>query len=366
MFFLSLALGGLLFVLIQHVTRAGWSVVVRRFAETTAMALPWLGILSLPIVVPVLAGWPAAIFKVFPWIDAQKVLSDTVLDGKYPFLNVPFFFLRMAVYFILWTLIAGYFYRTSVRQDETGDEKLTEQMQGWSAPCIMITALTLTFCAVDLLMTLDPYWFSTIFGVYYFAGAFMGFMSLTAITFLMLQSAGRVQNVVTTEHFHDVGKLMFAFTVFWAYIAFSQYMLIWYANIPEETSWIYARHHVNWRLMAYIALFGHFVLPFLLLITRVTKRARGGLMFAAWWLLVMHWIDMAWQVWPQAHIPHGSMDVSLITVSQLHLLDVVHAVLLLAGVGGVTFWAVISRMGQAALIPQRDPRLPMSLAFQNY
>lgn len=371
MFFLSLGLGGLLFVLIQHVTRAGWSVAIRRFAEHAAMTLQTMGLLAIPLVL-VMLGWDVPLLAafeaqaVYSWIDPQVVLADEVLDGKYGYLNVPFFLMRMVIYFTVWIAMARFFYGSSVRQDETGDAGLTASMQAWSAPCILAAAVTLTFCAIDLLMTLDPHWFSTIYGVYYFAGAFLGFMCLSAVAFLLLQQHGRVENVVTMEHYHDIGKLMFAFVVFWAYIGFSQYMLIWYANIPEETVFIVARHHGVWGGLSLIMLFGHFVLPFLYLITRWTKRNRGQLMFAALWLLFMHWLDIIWLVLPQAHIPHGATSVEQVEISELLLSDVCFIVLLAVGIGGIWLASLLDSMGRSALIPTRDPRLATSLAFENY
>lgn len=359
-YFIGLALGALFFVIIQHLTRAGWSVVVRRLAENVTTALPALAVLSLPIVLPVALGLPAAIHHVYPWTDTEHVASDPLLSGKAGWLSGPFFLLRMVVYFGLWIAMARYFYRGSVRQDETGDPELTSVMQGRSAPCIILYALSVTFFSFDLLMSLNPHWYSTIFGVYYFSGAALGFFATLAIVMYRLQRAGYVQQAISQEHYHDVGKLTFAFLVFWAYIAFSQYMLIWYGNIPEETAWYLTRQQGPWLVLSLLLLFGHFVLPFLLLISRYPKRHPRILVGLCIWVLAAHYLDMAYLV-----LPHEVQIDGQTRAAPLHVTDVLVCVTGLAGIGGVVVWVVLERMRAAALVPTRDPRLNESLGFVN-
>ncbi|MFQ5807386.1 MAG: quinol:cytochrome C oxidoreductase, partial [Phycisphaerae bacterium] len=297
-FFVSLALGGLFFVLLQHATRAGWSVVVRRLAESVSTTFPLLAALSLPIIVPMLLDLDA-IHKVYPWTDNEHVTHDDILRGKQAYLNGPFFLARLLAYFALWIVVANYFYKHSVEQDRTGDPNLTSQMQTRSAPAVILYALATTFFAFDLLMTLDPHWFSTIFGVYYFTGAAVGFFALLVIMMYLLQRAGRLAQSISIDHYHDVGKLVFAFVVFWAYIAFCQYMLIWYGNIPEETGWYVVRQQQPWLTVSLILLFGHFIIPFAALMSRIPKRQKGLLALAATWVLVMHWFDVFYLVMPR-------------------------------------------------------------------
>ena len=363
-FWTSLALGGLFFVILQHLTRAGWSVVVRRIAENFSTALPVMAALSLILLIPMVIGWPAAIHDVYPWTDAAHVEHDHVLHGKQAYLNVPFFVIRFIVYFGVWALMTQYFRGTSIRQDHGGDDALTSQMQARSAPAMLVYALTATFFAVDLLMTLEPHWFSTIFGVYFFAGGTLGFFALLAITMNALQNAGRVEHAITTEHYHDVGKLIFAFTVFWAYIGFSQYMLIWYANLPEETFWFDIRQERPWLYLSLTLLFGHFVVPFLLLISRNVKRNRALLIPAAIWVLIMHWLDQTWLVLP--HVASRDIAGAAVHSAPLGTMDVVQCLTNLVGVGGLWVWSVARSMGAASLIPERDPRLSESLAFENF
>ena len=342
-YFLSLALGALFFVILQHVTRAGWSVVLRRLAEGIAGTLPLLAVLSLPVLI--------GVHQLYPWSHGEAVADDHLLQWKQPYLNVPFFVLRVVVYFAVWIVLARFFLKTSVRQDETGDVALTLRMQNVSGPAMVAFAFTLTFASFDLLMSLDPHWFSTIFGVYYFAGAAVGFFALLALVTFLVQRSGRLRRVITIEHYHDVGKLVFAFIVFWAYIAYSQYMLIWYANIPEETVWYLHRQNGTWAAVSLVLLFGHFVVPFLALISRRPKRRKPLLVAAAVWVLVLHWLDMYWLVMPTVSPEHLG----------LHLTDLACFI----GLGGLFVAAAAHALRNCSLIPERDPRLTESLTFEN-
>lgn len=342
-FFLSLSLGALFFVILQHLTRSGWSVVVRRLAECVAGNLLLLALLAVPILV--------GMHHLYHWTDAEAVAQDHLLHGKAVWLNTPFFIGRVVVYFLVWSLLARYFYRRSVRQDETGDVGLTLQMQRFSAPAMLLYAVTVTFAAFDLLMSLDPHWYSTIFGVYYFAGGVVGFFALLSLIAYLVQRSGRLTHAITAEHYQDLGKLVFAFVVFWAYIAFSQYMLIWYANIPEETGWFLRRQNPPWAGVGLTLLFGHFLIPFVLLIARGPKRRPAVLAMVSLWVLIMHWLDIYWLVVPQV-----SPDKAGVT-----LVDI----LCLLGIGGLFVAALVRRMSRQSLIPERDPRLAESRMFEN-
>ena len=278
--------------------------------------------------------------------------EDAVIAGKSGYLNPTFFYVRAVLYFVIWIGIATWFRRASIRQDETGDPAITLRMARVAAPCMFLFALSLTFAAVDWLMSLDPHWFSTIWGVYYFAGSFMCFMAVLALLLLWLQRGGHLAKAVTTEHYHDVGKLMFAFVVFWTYIAFSQYMLIWYANLPEETMWY--QHHLagNWESMGEFLMLGHFGIPFVFLMSRHIKRRKATLALAAVFLVTMHWIDMYWVVMPM-HSHHGI---------HFSLLDLTAT---LGGLG-VLLAVVLRNIQGSPLLPERDPRLAESLHFVNH
>ena len=340
---LSLALGALFFVILQHLTRAGWSVVVRRLAEGVASTLPFWAAMA----VPVLAFMPL----LYHWSHRDVVAQDVLLQAKSAYLNVPFFIVRLVVFFAVWILLTRFFAGRSRQQDESGDPGLSLLMQRRAAPAMIAFALTLTFASFDLLMSLDPHWFSTIFGVYYFSGALVGFMALLTVIALLVQRAGLLRRAITVEHYHDLGKLLFAFTVFWAYIAFSQYMLYWYATIPEETGWFVRRQSHGWGWVGLTLLFGQFLLPFLALLSRTPKRRPQTLAVAAVWILLVHWVDLYWLVMPEVS-PQSA-------VPQLVDLTVLVAVAAL----GVA--ATVLALRRHSLIAERDPRLAESMAFEN-
>jgi hypothetical protein len=343
LFFLTLALGGLIFVLIQFVTRAGWSVAVRRQAENLMGTLPLFVILFLPLLL--------GLHHLYVWLDAEHIAHDPILLGKQSYLNAPFFVARSFVYLLSWAGLAFWLRRQSLRQDEDGDPRITRRLQNVSAPAIVWYAITLTFASFDWIMSLDPHWHSTIFGVYVFSGAFMSALAFLILHLLVFQRYGLLASIVNAEHFHDLGKLLFAFVVFWAYIAFSQFMLIWYAAIPEETAWYAHRWGHGWEYVSVLLAVGHFVLPFFLLLSRGAKRNRTVLTLATVWLLGMHYLDLYWLVMPA--LPAGEFSP--------HPVDL----LTFLGVGGF-FLAVLVRLAiQPALVPTRDPRLAESLSFEN-
>ena len=350
-FVLSIALGALFFVMLQHLTRAGWSVALRRLAELIAGTLPVLTVLFVPILIPIVLGMKG----VYEWADPAVVAGDALLQGKQAYLNVPFFVLRIVVCFGVWVLLARFFLRQSAAQDADGALEHTERMQWWSAPGMLLYAVTVTCFSIDVLMSLNPHWFSTIWGVYFFSGCVLGFFSLLAVVVYLLQGGGRLTRSITLEHYHDVGKFAFAFVVFWAYIAFSQYMLIWYGNIPEETVWYRPRQGDDWWIgVSILLLMGHFVAPFLALLSRYPKRRKGLLVAAAVWLLLMHWLDLYYIVAPRAHGAEG--EAAHLAVSD---------VALLVGLGGLFAWALLRQLGRYTLLPERDPRLGESLTFEN-
>ncbi len=346
-FFLTISLGSLFFVTVQHLTRAGWSVTVRRIAEVMAQNLLLMALLSLVIIVPMLMGNDA----LYAWVNHAKVETDHLLHAKAPYLNLPFFLVRCGIYFGFWVLLARFFIKRSTAQDTSGDATITSTMQKVSAPAMIGFALTLTFASFDFVMSLDPYWFSTIFGVYIFAGCAMSFFATFALTCMALQKSGRLATAISTEHYHDIGKLLFAFLFFWGYIAFSQFMLIWYSNVPEETEWYQHRMHGGWGWLGVVLILGHFFVPFLGLLSRHIKRRRVTLAFWAVFLLAMHYVDLYWLVVPtysHVTVPFGLIDI-----------------LALVGIGGLWLAGFALAGKGRALLPLRDPRLPEAMHFEN-
>ncbi|MBX3462619.1 MAG: hypothetical protein KF830_05580 [Planctomycetes bacterium] len=375
---LGICLGALFFTMLQHITRAGWSISVRRLAENTMAALPLL----LLLFVPILVGFDHIYHH---WTHAD-LAKDAVLAGKSGWLNKTFFFVRVAIYFAIWIGLAAYFRRASLRQDETGDPAISLRLSRAAAPGLLLFALSTTFAAFDWIMSVDPHWFSTIFGVTYFAGAFMAFLAFTILLAKWLGKRGYLREAITVEHYHDLGKLLFGFMVFWTYTNFSQYMLIWYANLPEETRWFADRAEGGWGAVGTILVFGHFFIPFAFLMSRHVKRNGVALAAGAIFLLVIHCFDMQFLILPSlgghdqaaahgaAGGDHGQGIATAIEsglarfphdlgayLHNLHWADFGCFFGLLALVAGFT----LMNVRRSNLLPVRDPRLAESLHFHN-
>jgi len=412
-FYLTITLGSLFFVMLHHLARAGWSVTLRRLAEALSGNVVLMAVLSLPIIF--------GLREIYPWAESQgsenrasREGNETpaagesqratihatpasennhgkadVVAGHQFWLTRTNFIGRFVIYFVVWGFLAWYFRGHSVLQDSTGSVRLSKSMERLSAPGMILWAITITLAAVDLIMSLNPHWYSTMIGVYLFSDAVLS--SLVAITLLAmwLQSNGLLQGVVTKEHYHDLGKLTFAFVFFWGYIAFSQYMLIWYANIPEETQFYLPRQLGPWAGISLALIVVHFVLPFLGLMSRHVKRALP--LFAFWliWLLVAHALDLFWLIIPNtffhgqtANLPElftrvleSHQSVYQVAATQPGFMDAVVAPLqpaalatvigLLIGMGGLFLANTAWLLQGAALVPLRDPRLNESLSFPN-
>ena len=349
---LSLALGGLGWVMIDHLARSGWSAVIRRIPETMAVTLPLFAVLFIPIAT-------IGFHSLYPWSHE----TDEILMRKRWFLNDGFFFGRAVVYLLIWAGLSWFFHSNSVKQDETTDpgarDVITRRMWKMAGPGIILWAFSLSFAAIDWLMSLQPHWYSTIFGVYFFAGAILSFWAFTVLVSLGLQRAGVLKQAITAEHFHDMGKLVFGYTVFWAYIAFSQFMLIWYANIPEETIFYIVRLQGGWKWISYGLPVAHFFVPFLFLLSRHMKRNRMMLAAAAIWTLVMQCVDLYWLILPNfgahgegAHESHFALSWTDLTA--------------FIGITGA-FMAVFGYfLKKNRVIAINDPRLEESLAHENY
>jgi hypothetical protein len=374
LFVLTLALGSLFWVIIHHLTVAGWSVVIHRLHENVIFALPVLAVLFVPVML--------YLGVTYRWADADYVASlkaappgtpeheaYELWEAKHGYLNRAFFTGRAVLYFAVWSGLALLFNRLSVRQDTTGDPALTRRMGAWSGPAVPALALTATFAAFDWVMALNYTWYSTMWGVYFWAGGILGSLAAVTLIALALRAAGYLRGVVTEEHLHDLGKLLFTFTIFWTYIGFCQYMLIWYANIPEETSFFRLRQASEsiagvrtwdefvgvmrtWNGFSLALAVGHFAVPFLFLLPRGVKRNPVTLGLAAAWILLFHLIDVYWQVLPALH-NEGYYAISWMDFSCLMMLVGMVALVFLAGVRN------------HALVPVRDPRLRESVNFHN-
>jgi len=348
---MTIGAGALWWVTIQNIVNSHWSTVIRRVAELIASNAPVLALLSLPVVLPLIMGKPV----MYLWADAALMHESHELTNKIGYLNPTFFAIRFVVYFGFWTLLSRFFLKRSLGQDKetaVAAAKTVVTMRRLAGPAMIGFALTITFCAIDLIMSLDPKWFSTMFGVYYFASCVLAVNSSLALTLMWLQGKGRLTSSVTVHHFHDLGKMVFAFTVFWAYVGFSQFMLLWYANIPEETLWFKIRFANSWGSLSWFLLFGHFVIPFFGLLSRWVKRNRKALAFWCIWQLVMIYVDMYWLVMPT--LPNA-------TEVPFALIDLTCWI----GVLALFIAGVAYRAKSLDLLAKNDPRLPKSLAFEN-
>ena len=346
-FWVSLGLGALLLTLIHHLTNATWSVVVRRLTESVAMTLP---VLALPAVVLFFG-----MHELYHWSHPEVVAEDAVLQWKSGYLNVPFFIVRTLFAFAVWSWLAVRLYRLSARQDERFDLEDLRRMRRVSAGGLLLFALTVTMIGFDWLMSLDPHWYSTIYGVYFFSGSLLGAVALVIVLAAYLRGRNVLQDIITVEHYHDLGKLAFGFVIFWAYSGYSQYLLQWYANIPEETVWYLDRWRGSWVGISLLIFFGHFVAPFTILVFRWVKRHVPALCLVALWILLMHLVDIIWLVYP-TYKEHG------LTFAPMEMLTLAGPFLLLGGLAGWTFW---NRYTRHALVPVADPKLPASIAFTN-
>ncbi len=341
-FFFTILAGAFFWVLVHHAVDADWSVVVRRQLENIAWLFPILTLLFLPIVImaPLLYEWMSI-----------KPGDNVLLDGKAPYLNLPFFWARAAFYLLFFSVSAYLLRRNSVRQDKDGDARHTWLSRKMVFPMIPLFALSLTFGAVDWLMGLDFLWFSTMWGVYIFAGSALSSLCVLVLIITALRSAGYLKGVVTLEHYHIIGKLMLAFVVFWAYIGFSQYMLYWYANIPEETAYFLRRNTGGWNTLNIIMVVGQFFVPFVILLFQGVKKRPLALCTVAAWLLLMHLLDMYIIVLPAYH-QAGPVP------SWLDLICVL-------AIGAALATVFMKRLGDAPLWPLKDPRLQKSINLRN-
>lgn len=342
-FWTTIALGGLFFTMLHHLTGATWSVVLRRFSEAIMVILPVLAILFLPII--------PGMHDLYHWTHEEAVAADHILQQKEPYLNIPFFLIRAVFYFGVWFLLARTLKKYSTQQDNAPEPSLTDKMRRFSAPGMLLFAVTLTYAAFDWLMSLNPHWYSTIFGVYIFSGSLLSVLAFILLAALYLRGKDVLQSVITLEHYHDLGKLLFGFTVFWAYIAFSQYMLIWYGNIPEETEFFLQRWEGSWKYVSMVIVFFHFALPFLILVTRAAKRNLALMKVMGFWFLIIHYVDIHWIVMPTLHTEGFSLSWIDFTT--------------LIGIGGLFVWYFWKQFAQQATVPINDPKLQSSIQFTN-
>ena len=343
LFIVFIPLGGMFFIKTMYLTGAAWSVPMRRIAENMMITIP----IGLLLFIPVLLG----VHHLYHWSHTEAVLKDPLLKAKMAYLNTSGFTIRAIVYFAIWSLFAWRIYQQSTKQDKTHSVAQMHTISRWCAPGLLILFLTVTLASFDWSMSLDPHWYSTIFGLYCFSGGGLTFICAWTLICLVLRDRKVLARTINIEHYHDLGKWMFAMVIFWAYIAFSQYLLIWYANIPEETVWYLHRFEGTWAWISAAILFGHFVIPFFVLLPRASKRNPTVLKVMAVWLIFFQFVDWYWQVMP-TFSKHGIA---------LHWLDLA-APVAIGSTFALVFW---NRMKAHALLPVGDPRFEQAMHFQN-
>ena len=375
-FAFTFVVGGCFWILLHSASNSGWGVAIRRLWENLANMVPVLFVLALPLLYQPMQE------PLWEWMGIERVAMGQaeasggtveeamhhmaekdphvhVLMAKHGYLNIKWWHIRFVAYFLILWHIARSMRSRSLKQDQDGDIKHTIRARAFSCRWLFLFALTATFASVDWLMTLDFSWFSTMWGVYILAGCAWASMALTILVVTWLRSLGYLEKVVTDEHYHLMGKLLFAFTVFWAYIAFSQYFLIWYANITEETRFYLTRNTESWRYMSIFIVLGHFVGPFVLLLSQPRKKKPIVMVVICLWILFMHMIDIYWNVIPERgpSITHGETWY----IPGAWIGDV-FALLAVVGVMGYFF---LRGLGRFSLYPWRDPRLLESVNVVN-
>jgi hypothetical protein len=340
LFWLGIALGCMAIVMLQHLTGGAWGLVLRRLLESASRTVPLLAVLFVPLAF--------GLAQVYPWADAGWRAEYQAEHGghgftKADYLSPALFLARAAVYFALWIGLAFVLSRWSGEQDRTADPRLPRRFRLFSAPGLMVYGLTVTFASIDWVMSLEPEWYSTIYGVMFGTGQVLGAMAFAIAVLILLADRPPLRDVVSPGHLRDLGNLMLAFVMLWAYMSFSQFLLIWSANLVEEVPWYLRRGQGGWQYVAVALVLFHFALPFLMLMSRDVKHSRGTLAAVAGLVLVMRFVDLFWLVVPSFY--EGELRV--------HWLDLAA----LVGVGGAWLAFFIWQLKRMPLLPVGDPYL---------
>ncbi len=344
LFWAGVALGSLALLMLHHLVGGRWGHGIQRVLEAATSTLPYLALFFLPI----LLNLPG----LYIWAQPGAAERIHLLHHKALYLNVPFFWVRTLFYFAVWITLSGLLRRWSLEQDRTGEAGITRRLQVLSGPGLVLYGLTVTFAAFDWVMSIEPQWFSTIYGVIFIVGQGLAALAFAIVVTRLLADRKPLADTLTPNHFHDLGNLLLAFVMLWAYVAFSQYLIIWSGNIPEEIIWYVNRMAGGWRLLAFALIGLHFILPFLLLLSRTTKRRARGLFAVALGILVMRMVDLYWVVSPAFHPTEWG----------LHWLDLVAP----AALGGIWLAAFLHQLKRHPLLPLHDPRFPEQAAGERH
>lgn len=289
-YLLSLGVAGAVFISLLYVSNAAWGTALRRVPEAMTAVLPFAGLAMIVVML--------GIDRLYEWSDDALVAADHFLHAKTAWLNAPFFVLRTVLYLVVWMVFALTLVRLSRKQDMTGDSTITGRNKKISAAFLVVFALTFTLASMDWIMSLEPKWYSTIFGIYNFSGLLLNGLAAITVVVILMRRRGVWNNAVNSSHLHSLGKLVFAFSTFWMYIWFSQYILIWYANIPEEVVYYLTRERGGWQIFTGLNVVFNWVIPFIVLLPQAAKRNEGLLFKVCIIIMVGHWIDLLWMILP--------------------------------------------------------------------
>ena len=337
-FVLGIPIGSLTLLMIHHLSGGRWSLALRRTFEASARTIPMMAVLFLPVIL--------GMHDLYEWSHADVVAADPILLHKAPYLNQAGFVLRAVGYFVIWSFLAMILSRWSAQQDRQNFP--LDRFNKISGPGVLIVSLTVTFASVDWVMSLDPHWFSTIFGLWFLMGMALTALSFSIVVAALLHNNGHVAKALSADRFHDYGTLLYAFIMLWAYLAYSQFLIVWSANLPEEIPYYLRRFGDGWQGLTLVLVAGHFVLPWLLLLFRSTKRVTSRLVAVACLMLVMRFLDVFWLIAPW--VKQGAFGV--------HWMDIA-AVL---AVFGLWVGAFCYLLKGRAVLPVGDPYLPEALA----
>ena len=332
LFWLGIAAGCLPLLMLHHLVGGAWGFVIRRNLEAGTRTLPLMLLLFLPILL--------GVHSLYEWSHPEVVASQPVLQAKQAYLNVPFFIARAAVYFVAWMAFAFFLNRWSAEQDATGNPLLMRRFQLFSAAGILVYSLTVTFASIDWGMSLEQHWFSTIYGMLFIVGQTLAALACVTAIAVRLSDAPPVSDHVSPHVFQDLGNLLLAFVMLWAYVSFSQYLIIWSGNLPEEIPWYLHRGTNGWQWVAAVLALFHFAVPFILLLGRGNKRNKKILASVAVAILLMRWVDIYWLIAP-----------AFVTAVRIHVFDV----LLFAVIGGIWLYVFRNQLLKRPLLPLRDP-----------
>jgi hypothetical protein len=334
MVWFGVALGSMAWLMIQYLSGGAWGVVTRRIFEASSRTLPFMAVLFLPIAL--------GVHDLYLWSHPDAVATDEVLRHRAPYMNQAFFYARAVLYFVLWSAMAYLLSSWSRQQDAAPDDALALRLQRLSGAGLVVYAITLFFASVDWVMSLDPHWFSTIYGILFMGGQGLGSMAFTIAIVVLLAQSEPMSRVFGPNHLHDLGKLMLAFVMLWAYFQFSQFLIIWSANLPEEIPFYLTRVVGGWKWISTLLILGHFVLPFLLLLNRDLKRTRA-LAALAIYVIAMRFVDLFWLMGPE----HGESGLSV------HWLNLVTPF----AIGGVFVGLFLWQLGTRPLLPLGEAAL---------